>query len=194
MRHRARLTLAIGLLAALAGLLVLFPNKPRPGDHTVSNGQLVTGPAHPTAATGLTDEALPSKSKSRSPTLKISKARTLALLETPIPGPVGFPEQTVLERIDAINVWLEKSGVPREELHIVVEPRSSEHLLATGMICADFSASDFPPSVILLDMFGRSKLRHRVFAGLVEFHFLGAQEPSDLEPFERPDTDAPAIK
>ena len=171
MRHRARLTLAIGLLAALAGLLVFFHKEPRPGDHTVSNDQPVTGPAHPSAATGIPNEALPSKSKPRSPTPKVSKARTLALLETPIPGMVEFPEQTVLERIDAINVWLEKSGVPREELRISVEPASAKRLKENELHCKDFSAQDLHPRWLLAELFGRSAVRYRIVNGGVEIHY-----------------------
>lgn len=194
MPAKSRAILLIGLVAALAGLFIFFSKGDPTEEHGLSQKEHDFNSGHPTTAAEPTDEALPSKSIAHPPTPKISKARTLALLETPIPGPVEFPEQTVLERIEAINVWLEESGIPSEELHIILEPRSSEHLLVTGMICADFRASDFPPSVILLDMFGRSKLRHRVFAGVVEFHFLGAQEPSDLEPFERPDTNSPATE
>ncbi len=172
MRPGARLTLAIGLLAALAALLVLFPNRPRPGDRADSTDQPVTGPAHTTTATGLTDEALPSKSKPRSPTPRISKARTLALLETPIPGPVEFPEQTVLERIDAINVWLEESGIPREELRISVEPASAQRLRVRELHCRDFSATHLSPRLLLGALFDVSTLRYRVVNGGVEMHYM----------------------
>lgn len=172
MRPGARLTLAVGLLAALAGLFVFFHNEPRPGDRTDSTDQPMTGPAHPSAATGLTDESLPSKSKPRAPTPKISKARTLSLLETPIPDPVEFPEQTVLERIESINVWLEKSGIPREVLRISVEPASAQRLRVKELHCRDFSATHLSPRLLLGALFDVSALRYRVVNGGVEMHYI----------------------
>lgn len=172
MRPGARLTLALGLLAALAGLFVFTHNEPRREDRADSTDQPVTGPTHPNAATGLSAGASPSKSRPRSATPKMTKARTLALLETPIPGPVEFPEQTVLERIEAINVWLEESGVPREELCIFFEPASAQLLIVKELHCRDFSATHLSPRLLLGALFDVSALRYRVVNGGVEIHYI----------------------
>ncbi len=164
--------LLIGLVAALAGLFIFLSTNDPTEERTISRKERDPNTGHQTAAAKSDEEALPSKSKPRSPRPKISKARTLALLETPIPGPVEFPEQTVLERIDAINVWLEKSGIPRDELRMFVEPASAGRLRERELHCKDFSATNLHPRLLLGELFGRSAVRYRVVEGGVEIHYL----------------------
>jgi hypothetical protein len=167
MRRRPRLTLAIGLLAALSGLLVFFHKEPRPGDHTVSTDQPVTGPAHPFSATGRTDEALPSKSQPRSPTPKISEARTRALLHTPIPGSIEFPEQTLPERVEALNRILAAAGINADEARIEVHPS-----FEVGMqyVCPELILSDSTPIQMLQYITGRTRMCLHTEAGVVYFY------------------------
>lgn len=164
MRRRARLTLAIGLLAALAGLFVFFHKQPRPGDHTVSNDQPVTSPAHPSAATGLPDEALPSKSKPRSPTPKVSKARTRALLHTPIFGSIEFPEQTLPERVEALNRILAAAGISSEEARIELHPSFE---VGRQFVCPELILTDSTPIQILQYITGRTRICLHAEAGVV---------------------------
>ena len=139
--------LLIGLVSGVAGLFIFLSNGDPTKEHGLSRTASDPNTGHPTELAEPTDESLPAKSKPRSPTPKISKARTLALLEPPIAGPVEFPEQTVLERIEAINEWIEESGIPREELRILVEPASAERLREKELHCKDFRASDPPPKI-----------------------------------------------
>lgn len=181
MRRRARLTLAIGLLAALAGLFVLIRNDPPPGDHTVSNDQPVTGPAYPSAATGLPDEAFPSKSKSRSPTPKVSKARTRALLETPIPGPIEFPEQTIPERVEALNRILAAAGINTDEARIEVHPSFE---VGRQFVCPELTLTDTTPMQMLQYITGRTRMCFHMEAGVVYFYDC-ARSPFGTSPVTR---------
>lgn len=167
MRHRARLTLAIGLLAALAGLHVFFHKQPRPGDHTVSNDQPVTSPAHPSAATGIPAEALPSKSKARSPAPKVSKARTRALLETPISGTIEFPKQTIPERVEALNRILAAAGISADEARIEVHPSFE---VGRQFICPELILTDSTPKQMLQYITGRTRMCFHMEAGVVYFY------------------------
>lgn len=167
MRRRARLTLAIGLLAALAGLLVFFHEPPRPGDRAATTGQPVTSPAHPSAATGLPDKALPSKSKACSPAPKVSKARTRALLETPIPGPIEFPKQTIPERVEAFNRILAAAGISSDEARIEVHPSFE---VGRQFVCPELTLTDSTPMQMLQYITGRTRMCFHMEAGVVYFY------------------------
>jgi hypothetical protein len=173
MPAKSRAILLIGLVAALAGLFIFLRTNDPTEEQTIPPKASDPRTGQSTATANPDDEALPSKSKARSPTPEVSNAKTLALLQTPIPGPVEFPEQKVLERIEAINEWLEKSGIPREEFHIIVEPRSAERLREKDLHCRDFSATNLHPRLLLAELFGRTALRYRVVNGGVEMHYMG---------------------
>jgi len=159
----------IGLVSGLAGLFIFLSKGDPTEEHGLSRKERSPTTGHPTAAAGLTDEALPSKSKPRSPTPKISKARTLALLETPIPGPVEFPEQTLSQRVAAINRLLEQAGIPRDQLSMAVEAQTAETLFASNVVFESFTLQDPTPATILKHTAGRTRLYYRLRAGLVEF-------------------------
>jgi hypothetical protein len=167
MRRRARLTLAIGLLAALAGLLVFIHNEARPGVHKDSSDPPVTGPAHPSAATGITDDALPSKSTTRSPAPKVSKARTRALLQTPIPGSIEFPKQTIPERVEALNRILAAAGINPDEARIEVHPSFE---VGRQFVCPELILTDSTPMQMLQYITGRTRMCFHTEAGVVYFY------------------------
>lgn len=187
MPNRSHAILLIGLVAALAGLFI-FLSKGDPTEvRTIPPKASDPTTGHPTAAAGLTDEALPSKSKPRSPTPKISKARTRALLETPIAGSVEFPEQTLSQRVAAINRLLEQAGIPSDQLSVAVEARTAEAPFASHGVFESLSLQDPTPATILKYTAGSTRLCYRLRAGLVEF--AHATFPDPLQ--DLPDGDDP---
>ena len=169
MPAKFRAILLIGLVAGLIGLLNFLGKGEPIEERGISRKERDPNSGHPTAAAGLTDEALPSKSKTRSPTQKISKARTLAILETTIPGTVEFPEQTLSQRVAAINRLLEQAGIPSDQLSVAVEARTAEAPFASHGVFESLSLQDPTPATILKYTAGRTRLCYRLSAGLVEF-------------------------
>ena len=49
-----------------------------------------------------------------------SMGKTLAQMAVPLPTPVDYPEQTVRERITAINSSLKEAGIPKGALRIQI--------------------------------------------------------------------------
>jgi hypothetical protein len=176
--------LVIGLVAALAGLFIFLSRSDPTEEHGLSRKELDPSTGHPTAAAKLFGEALPSKSQPRSPTQNITKVRTLALLKTPIPGPVEFPEQTLAERVAAINQWLEQAGLPHDQLRIAVEARSAPRNL--NLLLKPFTVEDETPSTALKYTTGRTRLYFVVHAGIVEFTDVSLSPPRMDQPAAEP--------
>lgn len=154
----SRAILLGGLVSGVAGMFTYLGKGDPTKEHGISRNE-----RDPTAAADPTDETLASSS----PTSKISKARTLALLETPIPGPVEFPEQTLAERVTDINQWLEAAGVPGDQLRVAVEARTAPRNL--NLLLEQFEVEDETPSTVLKYTAGRTRLYFLVYAGTVEF-------------------------
>jgi hypothetical protein len=169
MPAKSRSILLIGLVASLAGLFIFLLSQRNPTEeHGIWRKEPDPNAGHPTdTAEPTDDEALSSKSKPRSPTPEVSKAKTLALLKTPIPGPVEFPEQTLAERVTAINQWLERAGVPGHQLRVAVEARSAPRNL--NLLLEPFAVEDETPSTVLKYTAGSTRLYFIVHAGLAEF-------------------------
>jgi hypothetical protein len=167
MPSRSRAILVLGLFSVLAGLFIFLDKGDPTGERGIPPKARDPNTGHPTPAADSTDETLPPKSKPRSPTSKISKARTLALLQTPIPGPVEFPEQTLAERVSAINQWLEQAGIARDQLRIAVEARTAPRNL--NLLLERFAVEDETPSTVLKYTAGSTRLYFLVYAGTVEF-------------------------
>lgn len=182
MPAKFRAILLLGLVTALAGLFIFLSNGDPPEERGISRKKHDPNSGHPTAAAGLTDEALPSKSKPRSPTPKISKARTLALLETPIPGQVEFPEHTLPERVAAINQWIRKAGIHDEQLRMAVEVRTAASPFGLNGVFERLALQDPTPATILKYTAGRTRLCFHIRAGVVEFVDATFTNPSEDGP------------
>jgi hypothetical protein len=167
MPTKIRAILVIGLVAALAGRFIFLRKGDPTEEHGLAQKEFDPSIGHPTAAANPYEEAIPSKSRPRSPTQNITKARTLALLKTPIPGPVEFPEQTLAERVAAINQWLQQAGLSHDQLRVAVEARSAPRNL--NLLLEPFAVEDETPSTVLRYTTGRTRLYFVVHAGIVEF-------------------------
>lgn len=168
MPPQPRAALLLVPVAALAGLLVYFRYNPKPQHHS---GDLT--PAHQSASPTIpppepTAEALPSKTKPRLPSPLVTKARTKVILETRIPGPVEFPEQTLAERVTAINQWLEQAGVPRDLLRVAVEARTAARSGNLKCVLESFAVEDETPKTVLRYTTGPTRFYFVVHAGLAE--------------------------
>jgi hypothetical protein len=167
MPNRSHAILFIGLISGLAGLFIFLSRVDPTEEHGLSRKEGDPSSGHPTAAAGLTDEALPSKSNPRSPPPKISKARTLALLETPIAGPVEFPAQALPERVETLNRILAAAGISADEARIEVHPS-----FAVGMqfVCPELILTDSTPKQMLQYITGSTRMCFHAEAGVVYFY------------------------
>jgi hypothetical protein len=186
MPPQPRALLFIFAIAAITGLLVFSNSAPRPQSRPDTQKEPVPSSSHP-AATESFENGLPSKSRHRPAAPKISKARTRALLETPIPGTFEFPEQTLSQRVAAINRLLERAGIPSDQLSVAVEARTAEAPFASHGVFESLSLQDPTPATILKYTAGRTRLCYRLSAGLVEF--ADATFPDPLQ--DLPDGDDP---
>ena len=164
MPAKFRAILLIGLVAGLIGLLNFLGKGEPIEERGISRKERDPNSGHPTTAAGLTAEALPSKSKPRSPTPKISKARTLALLETPIPGQVKFPEQTLPERVETLNQILATAGIRADEVRIEVHPSFE---VGRQFVCPEMISTDSTPHQMLQYITGRTRMCLHAEAGVV---------------------------
>lgn len=155
-------------VAALAGLLVYFRGNPKIQHPSGDLTQAKQGANSTVPATAPTAEALPSKTTPRLPSPLVTKARTEALLETRIPGPVEFPEQTLAERVTAINQWLEQAGVPHDQLRVAVEARTAARPGNLKSVLESFAVEDETPATVLKYTTGPTRLYFVLHAGLAQ--------------------------
>ncbi len=167
MPAKSHAILLIGMACGLAGLFIFLGKGDPTEERRISRKEHDPNSGHPTAAAGLTDEALPSKSKPRSPTPKISKARTLALLETPIPGQVKFPEQTLPERVETLNQILATAGISADEVRIEVHPSFE---VGRQFVCPELISTDSTPLQMLQYITGITRMCFHTEAGVVYFY------------------------
>lgn len=186
MQPQPRALLVIFTIAAITGLLVFSNSAPRPPVRPDTQKEPVPSSSNSAAAESF-ENGLPSKSRHRPATPGISKARTLAILETTIPGTFEFPEQTLSQRVAAINRLLERAGIPSDQLSVAVEARTAEAPFASHGVFESLSLQDPTPATILKYTAGRTRLCYRLSAGLVEF--ADATFPDPLQ--DLPDGDDP---
>jgi len=167
MPTKIRAILVIGLVAALAGRFIFLRKGDPTEEHGLARKEFDPSTGHPTAAANPYEEAIPSKSRPRSPTQNITKARTLALLKTPIPGPVEFPEQTIPERVEALNRILAAAGISAEEVRIEVHPSFE---LGRQFVCPELILTDSTPKQMLQYITGRTRMCFHAEAGVVYFY------------------------
>jgi hypothetical protein len=187
MPPRPRALLFIFTIAAITWLLVFSNSAPRPPARPDTQKEPVPSSSDSAAAAESFENGLPSKSRHRPATPGISKARTLAILETTIPGTVEFPEQTLSQRVSAINRLLERAGIPSDQLSVAVEARTAEAPFASHGVFESLGLQDPTPATILKYTAGRTRLCYRLSAGLVEF--ADATFPDPLQ--DLPDGDDP---
>ena len=167
MPNRSHAILLIGLISGVAGLLIFLSTGDPTEVHGLSRKEREPSTGHPTIGAELTDEALPSKSKPRSPTPKASKARTRALLETPIPGQVKFPEQTLPERVETLNQILAAAGISADEVRFEVHPSFE---VGMQFVCHEMISTDSTPMQMLQYITGRTRMCFHTEAGVVYFY------------------------
>lgn len=170
------------LVAAMAGLLFYWRSSDADDTSPDDSKSGIRAAKDPSTSEDHSVEALPSKSGPRSPSAVASKSGTQALLETPIPGFVEFPEQTLAERVAAINRWLEKAGVPHEQLLIAVESSTAAVPESSGLLLESFTVENAPPAKVLQYTTGRTKLYFIVHAGIVEFAYVTLHSPRPSPP------------
>ncbi|WP_367874083.1 hypothetical protein [Luteolibacter sp. Populi] len=78
-----------------------------------------------------------------------SMLKTLAQTEVPLPTPVDYPEQTVRERITAINSSLKKAGIPAGALRIQINESYENKEVVLDWKVPAFSAESATPREIL---------------------------------------------
>jgi hypothetical protein len=160
-------TIYLLVFAAMCGLFVFLSTGDRTGEQKALRKHDAPATAHSPSHSAPSGGALPLTFDQRTPTPEISKARTLALLETPIPGPVEFPAQTLAERVTAINQWLAQAGIPRDQLHVAVEARTAPRNL--NLLLERFTVEDETPSTVLKYTVGSTRLYFLARAGFAEF-------------------------
>lgn len=102
---------------------------------------------------------------------KPSDDEIISVLSTPFPEPVGFPAQSLEERIKALNELLRRSGPPANRVRVEIHKRTED----AGVM--EWKLPALEPQEKLSDIMEKSarelKIRYRVFEGRLEFVAVG---------------------
>jgi hypothetical protein len=176
-RKTAIIAICLGMTAVAVRCIVSSWEKdPSPQERAAAAQGGETGnPIAPASS----QEKLPGKSKGRPPSPKLSKEETLALMGTILPGPTLFPEQTVSDRVDAINRRLNEAGISpdelRVEMHASTVPYAEVKFEALGV--RDASIADLFKYTVV-----DTRLHFKVRKGVVEFFPVFYSDPTSLDP------------
>lgn len=169
--HRRATVVLFLCLAALS----LFVAYWRPGrDQTSGSAREVAIPVEssgdPEAGAKQSPEGS-GKVRQRETLPKLSDDELISILATPFPEPVGFPAQSLEERIKALNELLRRSGPPANRVRVEIHKRTED----AGVM--EWKLPALEPQERLSDIMEKSatelKIRYRVFEGRLEFVAVG---------------------
>ncbi len=121
---------------------------------------------------------LPGKSAGRPLKPATSLQKTLELLRDTVIPVASYPEQTLGERIAAINRHVEDVGIPPEKLSIGIHPGLAKESEPSNWRFESLELRHVPVAEILKYTCGSTKIRYHVRPGKVDFALA-----SDLDPY-----------
>lgn len=177
----ARITLLVILLAALGWVMMRDDGQASAG----KDGPVIATKIDRSSSSTARDESppLPGKSAARPPKPTVTLEETLELLRTVVPT-VSYPDQTLAERTEAINLQLENAGIPPGQLRVKIHANLAKQAESSKWKFEDLELRNIGVAEILKYICGNTKIRYRVRPGVVEF--VSATEPDTNAPEPEP--------
>ena len=175
----ARLASVTVLLALLAWLLMR--DREAGGENSGAGASIEIDRPETSPASDEIENTLPGKSVARPPKPTVTLDETFELLGTPIPS-VSYPEQTLAERAQAINLQLENAGIPPGQLRLKIHPNLAKQAESSTWKFERLELRSPRVAEILKYSCGSTKICYRVRPGMVEFTLATEPDPNAAEP------------